>query len=200
MHSIHHSIPAAVAAALCVGLLSGCAQPPEKELAAAKAAVKAAREAEADRYMPRNFKNTRKALEAAETEIAIQNKEFFLSRNYEKARVLLKNATTLATEIAADVPGAKADMKARIEEGISKAHKMIKEMPADIRKARRTKGKDVVRQMKADLESAKSALARAETEFTAGNILEADRHFDDTRRLIKGIVDQLSASETEDLM
>ncbi|MBD3320800.1 MAG: DUF4398 domain-containing protein, partial [Chitinivibrionales bacterium] len=99
MRLFHNLIPATVTAAFCIGLLSGCAKAPEKELAAAKAAVKAAEDAEADQYMPNNFQNIQKALTSAETEIAIQNKKFFLARSYETAKQLLKNTTDLASDI-----------------------------------------------------------------------------------------------------
>jgi hypothetical protein len=72
------------------GLLSGCAKAPDKELAEAKAAIKAAMDVEADKYMAKNFQNVLKGLEAAEAEIAKQKNSFFLSRNYTSATQLLK--------------------------------------------------------------------------------------------------------------
>ena len=89
---------------------------PDQELTAAKAAIKAAQDVEADKYMPNNFLNVQNALSSAEAEIQIAKSKFILSRNYGRAKVLLENTTNLATQMTAEAPGAKADLIETIKE------------------------------------------------------------------------------------
>lgn len=200
MRSFHRLIPAAVAGACILGFLSGCAKAPDQELAAAKAAIKAAQDAEADKYMPNNFKNIQKALASAEAEIELQNNTSVVSRNYAKAKQLLKNATDLATQITLEAPGAKSDTRAQVEEGLTAAQRMAKETRVDIRKAPRSKGKQVLAQMAADLDAADSALAQAAVDFAAGNTLDAQKNLVDAQKLLKKLFNQLSTSGTDGLM
>lgn len=200
MGSFHRLMSVAVAGACILGLFSGCAKAPDQELAAATLAIKAAQDAEADKYMPNNFQNIQKALSSAEAEIELQNSTFVLSRNYGKAKQLLKNATDLATQLTAEAPGAKVDMKAQVEEGLASAQEMAKETRVDIRKAPRSKGKQVLAQMAADLDAADSALAQAAADFAAGNIPDARKKLADSQKLLKKIFDQLSTGGTDGLM
>ncbi len=200
MRSFHRLISVAVAGACILGFFSGCAKAPDQELAAAKAAIKAAQDVEADKYMPNNFQNIQNALSSAEAEIELQNSVFVLSRNYGKAKQLLKNATDLATQITAEAPGAKTDMIAQVEEGLTSAQEMAKETRVDIKKAPRSKGKQVLAQMRTDLDAAEIALAQAAEEFAAGNILDARKKLADAQKLLKRIFDQLSTGGTDGLM
>ncbi len=200
MRSFYRLIPVVVAGACILGFFSGCAKAPDQELAAAKAAIKAAQDAEADKYMPNNFQNIQKALVSAEAEIELQNNAFILSRKYGKAKQLLKNATDLSTQITAEVPGAKADMKAQVEEGLSSAQEMAKETRVDIKKAPRSKGKQVLAQMAVDLKAAESALTQATADFAAGGILDARKNLSNAQKLLKKIFDQLSTGGTDGLM
>jgi len=189
-----------IAAACCAGVFSGCAKAPVQELAAAKAAVKAAQDVEADKYLPNNFLNVQKALSAAEAEMALQSKTFILSRNYNKAKQLIGNAASLAAELKADAPGAKAAMKTQVEEGIAAAQAMAKETRLDIKKAPRSKGKDVLKQMEVDLNTAETGLTKAAKELAAGNIPDAARSLADAQKLLKKIFGQLSTGGEDGLM
>lgn len=200
MRYIHSLMSVAVAGACIAGFLSGCAKAPDEELAAAKAAIKTAHNAEADIYMPNNFQNIQKAMESAESEIALQNGRFIFSRNYTKAKQLLKNVTDLARQVTADAPGAKEEMKTRIEEGIASAQKMAKETRVDIKKAPKAKERKVLAQMTADLDEAESALSQASADFAAGTIQDAGKKLADAQRLLKKIFDKLSSGDTESLM
>lgn len=200
MRFFHRLICVAVAGVCISGIFSGCVKAPDQELASAKAAVKAAQDAKADQYMPNNFQNVQKALTSAETEIELQSRAFFLSRNYGKAKVLLRNTIDLAKQITAEIPKAKADITKQVEEGIASAQKMAKETHVDIRKSPRSKGKEVKAQMNADLDAAESALAQAASDFEAGDILGARKKLAEGQKLLKKIFDQLSTGGTDNLM
>ena len=200
MRSFYRLIPVVVAVACMSGFFSGCVKAPDQELAAAKAAIKAAQDVEADKYMPNNFLNIQNALASAEAEIKLQNSNFVLSRNYGKAKQYLRNTTELATQITAEAPGAKADLISQVKENLTSAQEMTKETRVDIRKAPRSKGKQVLAQMRTDLDAAEIALAQAAEEFEAGNFLGARDKLSDGQKLLKGIFDKLSTDGTEGLM
>ena len=183
-------------AALCISLtvlFAGCAEAPSQELAAAKAAVKAAQDVEADIYTPNNFVNVQKALEAAEGEIALQNNKFALSRNYQKANRLLANVTKLATELSADAPAKKAEIIEQVQQGLTLSEKKIKESRTEIKKApRRAIDNKTRKQMLDDIDKAEEAIAQGTTDFKAGNIIEARNRIGESERILKKINDRLS--------
>lgn len=200
MRSFLRLISVVVAGACISGLFSGCVKAPDQELAAAKAAIKAAQDVEADKYMPNNFQNVQNALSSAEAEIQIAKSKFILSRNYGRAKVLLENTTNLATQMTAEAPGAKADLIETIKERLASAQEMAKETHGDIKKVRRSKGKEVIAQMKTDLDAAEVALEQAVTAYDAKDYLGAKKKLGEGQKLLKKIFDALSTSGTDGLM
>jgi len=193
MRSSRHHLTLILAGTCILYLFSGCAKAPDQELAAAKAAFKAAQDAEADKYMVNNFQNVKKALEAAEAEITLQNGKF-IGRNYAKAKQYIKSATDLATEITAEAPKAKEAMISQIKENLQLSKNMLKETAKEIKAASRSKGKKIIAEMKANLSAAESAAVQAAADFDAGNIQSASEKLGQVQRLIKKITDNLSSS------
>jgi hypothetical protein len=171
----------------------GCAKAPATELAAAKAAVKAAQDAEADKYMANNFLNLQKALEAAEAEVAKQNKSLFLARKYTRATELLTKTTQFATELQNEAPKAKEAAVAQVNENLGLVKGILQETADDIKKASRSKDKkSIIAELKADLSSADSVAALAAAEFKAGNVLKASDNLAEVQKLVKKITDALN--------
>jgi len=197
MRRIHRLATTAALAGCIFVAVTGCSKAPDAELAAAKAAAQAARDVEADKYMPKNFQNVEKALAAAQEELAKQSKVFIMNRKYKRARILLTNVTQLATQITADAPGAKADLKTQVGEGLTSVQQMSKETRDYVKKAVRTKGKDAVKQMLADLDTADSALARASAEFAAGKIPDAWQNLGSAQELLRNIFSQFKTEGAE---
>jgi hypothetical protein len=180
-----------IAGTCIVYLFSGCAKAPVKELAAAKAAIETARNAEADKYMSRNFQNLLKALEASEAEIANQQSSFFMTRKYKRVTEMLVKTASMATDLANEAPQKKAEMIAQVKENLGLVKGMLEETAKDIKKAPRSTGKEVIAELKADLSTAESAAATAATEFDAGNIFGASDNLAEVQRLMKKITDTL---------
>ena len=138
-----------IIAVSCVAyLFSGCAKAPDEELAKAKAAIKAAQDVEADKYMAKNFQNLQKALETAESEIANQQKRFILTRKYKRVTEMLEKTAQLATEITNEAPKVKAEMVTQVKENLGLTEGMLKETANDIKKAKRKQDKSVIEQLK----------------------------------------------------
>lgn len=190
-----------VVAGACVAVfLYGCAKAPDQELAAAKTAFKAAQDAGADKYMTNNFSNLKKAMEAAETEIELQNGKSALSRNYSKAKVLLNGVADLGKKIAAEAPQAKEQMKKDIEQALASTKEKAKETRVDIKRSPKAKDKKVFAQMSADLDKADNMLASSAADFASGNIVDAGKKLGDAQGLLKKINDKLSTNGIDGLM
>jgi hypothetical protein len=187
--------------AACVAVfLSGCAKAPDQELAAAKTAFKVAQDAEAEKYLPNNFSNLQKAMEGAEAEVELQKSKFALSQNFKRAQLLLKNVTELATQITADVPGAKEAMKVEVEKGLASTQRMVKETRGEVKKIARSKDKKILAQMMADLDKADAASVQAAADFAAGNIVDAVKKITEAQGSLKNVSDKLSCNGVDGLM
>jgi len=189
-----------VAAVSLAGIFAGCAKAPEKELADAKAALSAAQAAEADKYLAGRYDEAVKALGAAEAEINKQNAAFILSRKYSEAARLLNATTTIATELKTEAPGAKDAIKADVEAALPTAQSAITELRKDVKKALKSKGKEAVAAMEAELTAAESALAQVSAEMTAGNYLNAKQQIDEAKAKTRKVSDQLSTGGSGGLM
>lgn len=181
-----------VAGTCVVYLFCGCAKAPDAELAEAKAALKAAQDAEADKYMTKNFENVQKVVEEAEKEVAKQKSSFFLTRKYTRVTKLLTSATEIAKEITVDAPKAKENIVAQVKENLALSKGMLKETENDLKKASKLKNKkSLVPDLKIELSAADSIAASAAAEFEAGDVLKASKSLDEFQASIKRITDQL---------
>lgn len=177
-------------------MFTGCVKAPDQELAAAKAAVQAAQDAEADKYCANNFKNVKKAMDAAEAEIARQQSKF-MGRKYTIAKKYLQNATQIANEIKVEAPKIKEEMVSTTKENLAIVKSMLKETADDIKKASRLKDKNIITELKADLSAADSAAVSAAAEFNTGNIHGAVEKLAEVQAYIKKITDTLKPPSEE---
>jgi len=182
-----------IIAGTCVAcLFYGCQKAPDVELAEAKAALKAALDVEADKYMTKNFQNVQRVVEEAEKEIAKQKSSFFLTRKYTRVTKLLKSATDIAKEIAVDAPKAKENIVAQVKENLALTKSMLNETENDLKKASKLKSKkSLVPDLKNELKVADSIATDAAAEFEAGDVLKASKSLDEFQASIKSITDQL---------
>ena len=93
--------------------LAGCAEAPTGEVQVAKDALSAAEQANAGVYAAEELKAASVAVAAAEAEISAQGEKFALTRKYDKASSLIKEATEKAEK--AKTVAIEAEMAARSE-------------------------------------------------------------------------------------
>lgn len=103
-------------------LLIGCAQAPQVELDAAKAAVDTAKAAQAEMYAPEALAEVQQAMTAAEAEIAAQAEKLAFLRKYDTAKQLIADATTKAEAARQAAIDGKAAAKAAAEEAVTAAN------------------------------------------------------------------------------
>jgi len=95
MKDVMRAMPVVVCVAAVLALV-GCAKPPEAEIAAVNEAVENAQIAEAGSYAPGELEAALEAQRTAIAEVDAQNARFALTRSYEKAATLLKEAGVAA--------------------------------------------------------------------------------------------------------
>lgn len=157
-----------------LALLSGCAKAPQESIDAAKAAVEAAKEAEADRYLADQFNAAQDSLNAAMTEIEAQNSKFALTRNYDHAKALLESTVAAANAAKDGVAAKKEEIKAEAQSLMAQAQTAVDETKNLLAKAPKGKeGKEVLEQMQAELSGAETALTEATSAMDSGDYIGA---------------------------
>ena len=200
MRSIYIRVSVVAAAVCLAGIIAGCAKAPEQELAEAKAALQAAQAVEADKYLASRYNQAVKALESAESEINKQNAAFILNRKYSEAVRLLNATTSIAAELKADAAGAKEAMKAEVEAALPAAQSGIEELRKEIKRAPRSKVKDILASMAENLTAADSSLVQAAAEIAAGNYVGAQQKIGKAKARMRKVTDQLSTGGAGGLM
>lgn len=154
--------------------IAGCAQAPIQDIEAAKAAVEAAREANADSYAADEFKAAQDALTSALAEVEAQNSKFPLTRNYDKAVQALKAAKEAADKAKANAGLNKEKAKKEAEALIAEAQSAVAAAKEALAKAPR--GKDTkadIEAMNADLSGLESSLNQANQDMSKQDYLGA---------------------------
>lgn len=165
-------VPLVVVVALM--FVAGCAKAPQAEMDAAKAAVEAAKTAEADRYVADQFNAAKDSLDAALAEIDQQNAKFALTRNYDKAAQLLQSAIATANAAAAAVAASKEQVRVEATDLITALGTAVTETKALMAKAPKGKeGKAALEAIGADLAAVEASAADANTALTGGDFMTA---------------------------
>jgi hypothetical protein len=155
-------------------LVAGCAKAPQTEIDAAKAAVEAAKTAEADRYVADQFNAAKDSLDAAMAEIDQQNAKFALTRNYDKAATLLQSAIATANAAAAAVAANKEQVNIEATDLIAQALTAVTDAKALMAKAPKGKeGKAALEAIAADLAAVEASVTGAGAAQTSGDFLTA---------------------------
>ncbi len=155
-------------------LFTSCAKLPEAEIANAKAAIEAAKAAEADRYVPAEFKALNDSLNVAMTEVENQKSKFALFRSYKKVTVKLNNVVTLGNTVKENAGIRKEEVKNEASEVLAQANTLVTEVKDLILKAPKGKeGKEALEAIQSDLALVEASLAEVNTLMNNGDYLTA---------------------------
>jgi len=159
---------------LVLGLIAGCAKAPQEKVDEAKAAVEAARAAEADRYNADLFNAAQDSLNAAMAEIEAQNSKFALTRNYDRANALLESVISNARAAQEGVMAKKEEIKAEAQNLLTGAQAALDEVKKLMARAPRGKeGREVLEQMQTELSGVEAQLAEANNALNSGDVAGA---------------------------
>ncbi|MDZ7263468.1 MAG: septation ring formation regulator EzrA [candidate division KSB1 bacterium] len=180
---------------LALVMVIGCAKAPQQEVDAAKAALDAAKAAEADRYLPAEFNAVQDSLNAALAEIEKQNSKFALTRNYNRAKALLASVVTLANQAKDQVDAKKEEVKAQatqlttdLQAALDEAKKLLKKAP------RGKEGKAALEAMTNELTTVENSMADVTTLMNNGDFLSAKDKLAAGLAKVQSIVEELKAA------
>ena len=155
-------------------LFSSCAKLPEMEMTNAKAAVEAAKAAEADRYIPQEFRALQDSLNVAMTAVENQKSKFVLFRSYKKATAQLNNVITLGNTVKENAGIRKEQVKNEAQQTLAEATTLVTEVKDLIAKAPKGKeGKEALEAIQSDLALVEASLAEVSTLINNGDFLTA---------------------------
>ena len=155
-------------------LFSSCAKLPEMEMTNAKAAVEAAKAAEADRYIPQEFRALQDSLNVAMTAVENQKSKFVLFRSYKKSTAQLNNVITLGNTVKENAGIRKEQVKNEAQQTLAEATTLVTEVKDLIAKAPKGKeGKEALEAIQSDLALVEASLAEVSTLINNGDFLTA---------------------------
>jgi hypothetical protein len=155
-------------------IFTSCAKLPEMEMTNAKAAVEAAKAAEADRYVPAEYRALQDSLNVAMTEVENQKSKFVLFRSYKKVTVRLNNVVTLGNTVKENAGIRKEEVKNQAQQTLAEATTLVAEVKDLITKAPKGKeGKEALEQISSDLALVEASLAEVSTLINNGDYLTA---------------------------
>ncbi len=155
-------------------LFTSCAKVPEMEMANAKAAVEAAKAAEADRYVPAEYRAVQDSLNTAMTEVENQKSKFVLFRSYKKVTVKLNNVITQANTVKTNAGIRKEEVKNQAQQTLAEATATVAQVKDLIMKAPKGKeGKEALEAIQSDLALVEASLAEVSTLIGNGDYLTA---------------------------
>lgn len=173
-------------------LATSCAKPPQVEIDAAKAAVEAAKAAEANRYIPAEFNALQDSLNSALTMVENQKSKFALFRSYKDAKAKLITVTTLAETVQTNAGIRKEEVKAEVQQSIAEANTLVQEVKDLIAKAPRGKeGKEALEAIQNDLTLVEASLAEVNTLVNNGDYLTAQDKVNAAKETAMGLKTEL---------
>ncbi len=164
------------ACVVILSLMAGCAKPPQTDIDGAMASLAAATQAEASDYAQASLRDAQTAKAALDAELAAQEKKFALFRSYKQSTVLAADAKAKADKALADANARKDQVKTEVNAMMAEVSALITETKDMLDKAPKGKGSmQDIEAYKADIAGAEQALVEANTAFTNGKFLEAQR-------------------------
>ncbi|MBU0507589.1 DUF4398 domain-containing protein [bacterium] len=161
----------AVAATL---LFIGCAKPPEMEITAASTAMQTLREAEAELYIPQDYKMAMDTLNAANAAKTEADGKFALFRSYKTAKNLYVSAETLAKSATEKARAEKERVRMAVMAMLEQATVRLGEADTALAKAPVGKGnKAEIELIKTELAAVRTALDDAKRDTDTGKYLVA---------------------------
>jgi len=146
------------AGALCACvLIAGCAKVPQQETTAANAALESAKAAKANIFAAEQFNAAQAMVNSALADIKAQNAKPAFSRNYEKAKKMLVDATTTAEAAKTAVGANKAKVVEETKALLAKAQAAVAESKKIVEVLIKKKNKDAAA-LKTKLDAAAATL------------------------------------------
>jgi hypothetical protein len=173
--------------------LVACAKPPQQQIDTAKAALKAAEEAQADIYAPDSLKAAKDKDAALDAELATQQSKFF--KSYKVATQLTTELQAAADKAKEDAIAGKEQAKKDAEAAIAATETAINEAKEILKKAPKGKGSTAdVKALEGDIANAETAVNDAKTAMTGEKFKEAKEKADGAKATVDNVKAQVEAA------
>ena len=157
---------------LMVAFLAGCGKVPQVEIDAAKAAIEAAKAAEADVYIPVELAAVQDSMNAVLANVEAQKSKLF--KKFGPAKEKLAAVVARANQAAANAAVKKEEVRKESEKLLNDIKAVTEENGKLILKAPRGKeGAAVIEQIKADMAAIDATVAEAQDFFNKGAFMNA---------------------------
>ena len=176
-------------------LLASCASVPQADIDAAKAAVQAAKDAQADKYAAAALQSADDLINQINTEVETQNAKFALFRNYDKVKELINQAKAAGEKAKADAIAGKEAAKKDAEASLAAAQAAIVAAKEILPKA--PKGKDTkaeIEAMTADVAGLDTAVTDVQAQISKEEFLDAAAKAKSIKEKADGVVAQVQAA------
>ncbi len=161
-----------LAAIVMVAVVFGCGKKPLGSINEAKAAVEAAKTAEAAVYLPDEFAAVEDSLNSIMASVTAQDSKLF--KNFGDAKVKLEETVTLANQVAAKVASRKEEVKKEVETLMTEIKKVIAEDKTLMTRAPRGKeGVAVLEQIKTEIATIEASVVEAQGMYDKGLFMDA---------------------------
>jgi hypothetical protein len=168
-----------------------CGKPPQQEIDAAKAALDAAKSAQADKWASTDYQTAESSLSAAQAEVDAQAQKWF--KNYDKAKELMNTAKADAEKAAAAAVSNKETAKNEATTAIADATTALEAAKTALTGA--PKGKDTKADLelfKQDLEGLAATLTEAQTAMGTEDYMGAKDKANSIKEKATSISDQIA--------
>jgi hypothetical protein len=168
-----------------------CGKPPQQEIDAAKAALDAAKNAQADKWAGTDYQTAESSLSAAQAEVDAQAQKWF--KNYDKAKELMNTAKADAEKAAAAAVANKETAKNEATTAIADATTALEAAKTALAGA--PKGKDTKADLelfKQDLEGLAATLTEAQTAMGTEDYMGAKDKANSIKEKATSISDQIA--------
>ena len=165
-----------VALLLVIGLaaMTGCASPPDEEIAASRQALEEARAAEAADYAPPSMSEAENLMAELDAELQVQQEKSRMFRSYDRATELAAQVQQASNQAVADAALGKEQAREEAEALIAEVRASLDEVKTMLANAPRGKGSRAdIMVRKADLAAVETGLGEIEASFAAGDYADA---------------------------
>jgi hypothetical protein len=153
-------------------IFTSCGKVPQTQIDATKAAIEAAKTAEAPVYLPVEFAAVQDSMNVIMSEVETQNGKLF--KRFGEVKVKLDSTLALANRLTVNVVTKKEEVKKEVETLLESTKTIIDENSKLIVKAPRGKeGTVVLAQIKSDIAVIETTLIEAQGSYDNGLYMEA---------------------------
>jgi hypothetical protein len=181
----------ALGLAVLLALAIGCAKAPDDQVTITRSVLDSVQVAEVEKYAPEQYRAAKDSLDAAMAEIEKQNSKFTLTRRYGKAEAQLEAAQDLARTAAEQAVAKKEALKAEAQDLLTQMQAELEQAKTLIAQAPRGKGEA------AAVQSISSDIAQLEVTATEVSNAMAQEDYVGAHEMAKAGLEKIQSINTE---